>query len=79
MIGKEEWYQLQRETKARHQRAFDEIKSLIAGLSLQNMERAGERHVEEKEKENQDGRIKRGWGHSTKFEFPRFDGKGLEG
>ncbi|XP_019709547.1 uncharacterized protein [Elaeis guineensis] len=71
--------QLRRWTKVRHQQAFDEIKSLIVGLSLQNMERVGERPVEEEERENRDGRIKRGWSHSTKLEFSRFDGEGLKG
>ncbi|KAF2294209.1 hypothetical protein GH714_008297 [Hevea brasiliensis] len=60
---------------------MDEIKAFLAGLSLQNMELA-RRKGSDGSASNQNvssHNIRQYWGNSTKLEFPRFSGEGLEG
>ncbi|KAF2307438.1 hypothetical protein GH714_028618 [Hevea brasiliensis] len=57
------------------------IKALLAGLSLQNMELAsGKGSDGSASNQNVSShKIRQSWGNSTKLEFPRFSGEGLEG
>ncbi|KAF2282263.1 hypothetical protein GH714_043906 [Hevea brasiliensis] len=57
------------------------IKALLAGLSLQNMELAsGKGSDGSASSQNVSShKIRQSWGNSTKLEFPRFSGEGLEG
>ncbi|RVX10301.1 Retrovirus-related Pol polyprotein from transposon 17.6 [Vitis vinifera] len=60
-----------RESKEKAVKSFADLKSLIGGLSLQNQEVMTNRG-EERRWENQ-------LGHSTKVDFPKFNGGGLDG
>ncbi|KAF2283955.1 hypothetical protein GH714_017567 [Hevea brasiliensis] len=72
---------LRKEAEQRNQKAMDEIKALLAGLSLQNMELAsGKGSDGSASNQNVSShKIRQSWGNSTKLEFPRFSGEGLEG
>ncbi|KAF2316058.1 hypothetical protein GH714_040853 [Hevea brasiliensis] len=60
---------------------MDEIKALLAGLSLQNMELvSGKGSDGSASNQNVSShKIRQSWGNSTKLEFPRFSGEALEG
>ena len=60
-----------RESEEKAVKSFADLKSLIGGLSLQNQEVMTNRG-EERRWENQ-------LGHSTKVDFPKFNGGGLDG
>ncbi|KAF2294585.1 hypothetical protein GH714_012797 [Hevea brasiliensis] len=68
---------LRKEAEQRNQKAMDEIKALLAGLSLQNMELAsGKGSDGSASNQNVSShKIRQSWGNSTKLEFPRFSGK----
>lgn len=72
---------LRKEAEQCNQKAMDEIKALLAGLSLQNMELAsGKGSDGSASNQNVSShKIRQSWGNSTKLEFPRFSGEGLEG
>ncbi|KAF2320213.1 hypothetical protein GH714_026015 [Hevea brasiliensis] len=72
---------LRKEAEQRNQKAMDDIKALLAGLSLQNMELAsGKGSDGSASNQNVSShKIRQSWGNSTKLEFPRFSGEGLEG
>ncbi|KAF2311234.1 hypothetical protein GH714_021109 [Hevea brasiliensis] len=72
---------LRKEAEQRNQKAMDEIKALLVGLSLQNMELAsGKGSDGSASNQNVSShKIRQSWGNSTKLEFPRFSGEGLEG
>ncbi|KAF2321856.1 hypothetical protein GH714_003181 [Hevea brasiliensis] len=71
---------LQQESETRNNQMMMDIKAMLAGLSLQNNELAGNRGQSSNtpmgNRFNSPNR--HSWHHSTKLEFPRFDGNDLE-
>ncbi|KAF2309520.1 hypothetical protein GH714_003565 [Hevea brasiliensis] len=60
-------------------KVLNEIKNLIAGLSLQNIELAGKGTEEVNKNVNEGlGESHQPWGPIAKLEFPKFSGEGLE-
>ncbi|KAF2301132.1 hypothetical protein GH714_020360 [Hevea brasiliensis] len=71
---------LQQESETRNNQMMMDIKAMVAGLSLQNNELAGNRGQSNNTPAGNrfNSPNPHSWHHSTKLEFPRFDGNDLE-